>query len=73
MAIETNNINDVLERVKKMNIEDQIYISDIIYKRLIDKQRDKIADRVKEIRKSYKAGKTKSFNSFNDLWEDLNA
>ena len=72
MALKTNGINDVLEKVKKMNIEDQIYISDIIQKRLIDKQRDKIVDRVKEIRKNYKSGKTKSFSSFKDLWDDLN-
>lgn len=60
MITKTNNINEVLEKVKKMDIEDQIYVSDVIHKRLIDEQRNKIVMRAREVRENYKAGKTKA-------------
>jgi len=70
MAIQ--NINKVLEKIKKLDIEDQEYISDILNKRIIESKRLAIAQSAKEIMHDYKTGKCKSGN-INDLWNDLNA
>ena len=71
MASRLNSVNEVLESIEKLDIEDQVYISEILFKRMIELKRAKIARRAIESEQTYKEGKTKK-GFFKDLWKDLN-
>ena len=71
MASRLNSVNEVLESIEKLDIEDQVYISEILFKRMIELKRAKIARRAIESEQAYKEGKTKK-GFFKDLWKDLN-
>ena len=69
--MKTKNINNVLEGIKKLDIEEQEYISQILSKRVIELKRFAISKRAQEAESNYKEGKVKK-GSFNDIWADLN-
>ena len=71
MASRLNSVNEVLESIEKLDIEDQVYISEILFKRMIELKRAKISRRAIESEQAYKEGKTKK-GFFKDLWKDLN-
>lgn len=64
------NLNDFLESVSKLPLDDQLMISEIIHKRVIEEKRKKLAESVKESKEEYKASKTKS-GSIEDFLKDV--
>lgn len=71
MGNRTNTMNGVLESIEKLDIDEQVYISNVLSKRLIELRRLEIAKRAIEAEQAYKEGKTKK-GSFKDLWKDIN-
>jgi uncharacterized protein (DUF433 family) len=61
-----NSINDFLESVSKLSLDDQLMISEIIHKRVIEAKRKEIARSVKESKEEYygllKGKEMKEFN-----------
>jgi hypothetical protein len=53
-----NMINDFLESVSQLSLDDQLMISNIIYKRVIEERRREISDTIKESREEYYSGKS---------------
>lgn len=51
-------INDLLEKVLQLSTDDQMMISDIIRKRVIEAKRKEISLNVKESIEEYKSGKS---------------
>lgn len=66
----TMNLNDFLESVSKLSLDDQLMISEIIHKRVIEEKRKKLADSIKESKEEYKANKAKS-GSIEDFLKDV--
>ncbi len=66
----SNNINEFLESVSKLPLEDQLMISEIIHKRVVEEKRKALAHSVKESKKEYLSNKTKS-GSVEDFLKDL--
>jgi hypothetical protein len=66
----TTNLNDFLESVSKLPLDDQLMISEIIHKRVIEEKRKKLAESVKESKEEYKTSKTKS-GSIEDFLKDI--
>ena len=64
------NLNDVLETVSKLPLDDQLMISEIIHKRVIEEKRKKLAESVKESKEEYQANKTNS-GSIEDFLRDV--
>ena len=64
------NLNDVLETVSKLSLDDQLMISEIIHKRVIEEKRKKLAESVKESKEEYQANKTNS-GSIEDFLRDV--
>jgi len=64
------DLNDFLESVSKLPLEDQLMISEIIHKRVIEEKRKKLADSIKESKEEYKAKKTKR-GSIEDFLKDI--
>ncbi len=54
----SNMINDFLESVSKLSLDDQLMISQIIQKRVIEEKRRELANTVKESREEYYSNKT---------------
>ncbi|HOI30211.1 MAG TPA: hypothetical protein PLZ15_10690 [Melioribacteraceae bacterium] len=53
-----NIINDFLESVSKLSLEDQLMISNLIYKRVIEERRKEISDTIRESREEYYSGRS---------------
>lgn len=51
-------IEDYLESISRLPLEDQLMISEIIQKRVIDERRKIIAESVRESNEEYNSGKT---------------
>jgi hypothetical protein len=64
------NINELLESVSKLPLDDQLLISEIIHKRVIEEKRKELASSVKESREEYHSNKTGS-GSVEDFLKDL--
>lgn len=65
-------INDFLELFSKLSLDDQLMISEIINKRVIEEKRKEIAASVKESKEEYLAKKTKK-GSVKDFINDIEA
>ena len=63
-------INEFLESLSKLPLDDQLMISEIIHKRVIEEKRKKLAETVKESKEEYNANKTKK-GSVEDFLNDL--
>jgi hypothetical protein len=51
-------INDFLESISKLSLDDQLMISEIIHKRVIEAKRKELAESVKESKEEYLSNKT---------------
>ncbi|MHB9011048.1 MAG: hypothetical protein ACYC49_02345 [Ignavibacteriaceae bacterium] len=65
-----SNINDFLESLSKLSLDDQLMISEIIHKRVIEEKRKELANSVKESKEEYLSNKTKK-GSVEDFLNDL--
>lgn len=65
-----NSINDFLESISRLSLDDQLMISEIIHKRVIEAKRKEIAKSVKESQAEYTAAKT-GRGSVDDFLNDL--
>jgi hypothetical protein len=65
-----SNINDFLESLSKLPLDDQLMISEIIHKRVIEEKRKELANSVKESKEEYLSNKTKR-GSVEDFLKDL--
>jgi hypothetical protein len=66
------SINDFLESLSKLPLDDQLMISEIIHKRVIEEKRKELAASVKESKEEYLAKKTKK-GSVKDFTNDIEA
>ena len=66
------SINDFLESLSKLPLDDQLMISEIIHKRVIEEKRKELAASVKESKEEYLAKKTKK-GSVKDFINDIEA
>ncbi len=53
-----NLIDDLLENVSKLPLDDQLMISEIIHKRVIEAKRKSLANTIKESKEEYRLNKT---------------
>lgn len=65
-----NTINNVLESVSKLSLDDQLMISEIIHKRVIEEKRRELASSVKESKEEYLTNKTQK-GSVDDFLKEL--
>ena len=65
-----SNINDFLESLSKLPLDDQLMISEIIHKRVIEEKKKELANSVKESKEEYLSNKTKR-GSVEDFLKDL--
>ena len=65
-----SSINDFLESLSKLPLDDQLMISEIIHKRVIEEKRKELAASVKESKQEYLAKKTKK-GSVKDFIKDI--
>jgi len=63
-------INDFLESISKLSLDDQLMISEIIHKRVIEAKRKELADSVKESKEEYLSNKT-GRGSVKDFLNDI--
>jgi hypothetical protein len=52
----SNSLNQVLESILELSTEEQLYLSELLKKRLIDVRRNEIANRVLEAEENYREG-----------------
>ena len=52
------SINDFLESISKLPLDDQLMISEILHKRVIEAKRKELADSVRDSKAEYLAEKT---------------
>jgi len=64
-------IEQVLESIDSLGTEDQVYVLEVLSKRIIELRRRSIAEKAREAEKAYKKGRVKR-GSVDDLWKDLN-
>jgi hypothetical protein len=64
------NINDFLESISRLPLDDQLMISEIIRKRVIEEKRKELAKSVKEGKEEYLSNITKK-GSVEDFLKDL--
>jgi hypothetical protein len=50
------NLNQVLQSITELSVEEQLYVADILNKRLIETRRSEIVDRVREAEDNYHQG-----------------
>lgn len=67
-----SSINDFLESISKLSLDDQLMISEIIHKRVIEEKRNALAASVKESKEEYLSKKTKK-GSVKDFINDIEA
>jgi hypothetical protein len=61
-----SSFNQVLESILDLSTEEQVYLSELLKKRLIDVRRIEIANRVLEAQESFRLGNVRS-GTINDL------
>jgi len=66
----SKSLNDFLESVSKLPLNDQLMISEIIHKRVIEEKRKVLAESVKESKEEYNSNETKR-GSVDDFLKDL--
>jgi hypothetical protein len=54
------NLNQVLQNISELSLDDQLYLSELLQKRLIDVRRNEIANRVQEAEANYRSGNVRS-------------
>jgi sugar lactone lactonase YvrE len=54
------SLNQVLESILELSTEEQLYLSELLNKRLIDVRRTEIANRVLESEENYRLGNVRS-------------
>ena len=64
-------INRVLEEIEELDLDDRIYLHEVLSSRLIETKRARIADRVREEEQNYAEGNVRS-GSVDDLLGELN-
>ena len=64
------SINDFLESLAKLPLDDQLMISEIIHKRVIELKRKAMAESISESKEEYLSNKTKR-GSVDDFLKDL--
>jgi len=64
-------INRVLEEIEQLDLDDRIYLHEVLSSRLIETKRARIADRVREAEQNYAEGNVRS-GSVDDLLGELN-
>ena len=64
-------INRVLEEIEQLDPDDRIYIHRILSSRLIEIERERIAERARDAEKNYSLGQVRS-GSAHDLMSELN-
>ncbi len=65
-----SNINEFLESISKLPLDEQLMISEIIHKRVIEEKRKMLAKSVKESKEEYHSNKT-GRGSTKDFLNDL--
>jgi hypothetical protein len=61
------NINEILQNVSSLSLEDQLYITEILNKRINEKRREQIFQRAKEAEENYKANNVSIGNAHDFL------
>ena len=64
-------INRVLEEIEQLDLDDRIYLHEVLSSRLIETKRARIADRVREAEQNYAEGNVRS-GSVDDFLGELN-
>ena len=64
------SLDQMLDRISKMPIDEQLMLAEIIKKRIIEEKRKELANSVKESLEEYKNGKAKT-GTIDDLITDL--
>ena len=59
MAVETSTLQAAIEMVEQLSEEDQAYLIDIIYRRLVERRREELVQEVAETRQSYQLGQVR--------------
>jgi hypothetical protein len=54
------NLNQVLQNISELSLDEQLYLSELLQKRLIEVRRTEIANRVKEAEENYRSGNVRS-------------
>lgn len=54
------DFNQVLQNIDELSIEEQVYLSELLNKRLIDIKKAEIAARVREAEENYRSGNVQS-------------
>ncbi len=71
MATQLVTINQILEKIGKLDKDDRNFILQVLYRRAIESRRMEIAERAKEAEIALREGKVKT-GTLDDLWRDLN-
>ena len=66
-----SSLNNILETIGNQDIDNQVYISEILSMRLVELRRKEIAKRTQDAEQAYREGRVKKGN-IEDLWKDLN-
>lgn len=65
-----SSINDFLESISKLSLDDQLMISEIVRKRVIEEKRKELAKSIRETREEYLSNKT-SHGSVEDFINEI--
>ena len=71
MATQLVTINQILEKIGKLDKDDRNFILQVLYRRAIESRRMEIAERAKEAEIALREGQVKT-GTVDDLWRDLN-
>ncbi len=66
----SKSINDFLESLAKLPLDDQLMISEIIHKRVIELKRKAMAESIRESKEEYLSNRTRR-GSVDDFLKDL--
>jgi len=70
MFSNSTKINEFLEAVSELSVDDQLMISEIIHKRVIEEKRKELAKSVKESKEEYYSKKTNQMTT-EDFIKDM--
>ena len=65
-----SSVDKVIEEFSHLPMEDKEYVAEIIRKQLIEVKRERLAERVREAKKNFEAGRVR-MGTLTDLMEDL--
>lgn len=71
MSSGSATIHTILEEIDSLDIDDRVYLYDILTRRLIDARRKAIAERATEARDNYLSGQCRR-GTVDELLDDLN-